>query len=131
MNKKEYKQQNEAYIAQIAQQKGIKSLPANIYYEELAKGNGPKPNSRSLVTVYYKGSLINGSVFDGNTRQGYPDAFRLTDLIGGWQVALTQMNVGSKWRIYIPANMGYGKLSQPGIPVHSTLVFEIELVGIG
>ena len=60
-----------------------------------------------------------------------PLAIRLCDLIDGWIVALQQMVVGDKWELYIPAEMGYGKFSQPGIPGGSTLIFEIELLGIG
>ena len=74
--------------------------------------------------------LIDGSVFDDNTSQGYPDAFRLADLITGWQIALTQMCAGDKWRIYVPAEVGYGAMSVAGIPKHSTLIFEIQLVSI-
>ena len=74
--------------------------------------------------------LIDGKVFDDNTQQGYPDAFRLADLITGWQIALTQMCPGDKWRIYVPSEVGYGATYVAGIPKHSTLIFEIELVGI-
>lgn len=74
--------------------------------------------------------LIDGSVFDDNTQQGYPDAFRLADLITGWQIALTQMCPGDKWRIYVPSEVGYGAMGVAGIPKHSTLIFEIELVNV-
>ena len=82
------------------------------------------------MSVYYKGMLTSGKVFDDNTQQGYPDAFRLADLITGWQIALTQMCPGDKWRIYVPAEVGYGATYVAGIPKHSTLIFEIELVGV-
>jgi peptidylprolyl isomerase len=96
----------------------------------LQVGKGASPTLSNIVSVYYKGMLINGKVFDDNTAQGYPDAFRLNDLIDGWKIALTRMRVGDKWRIYVPATLGYGTVSTAGIPKHSTLIFEIELVGI-
>ncbi len=72
---------------------------------------------------------INGKKFDSSLG-GTPPAFRLSDLIKGWITAMRQMVVGDKWEVYIPAEMGYGKFSQPGIPAGSTLIFEIELIGI-
>ena len=83
----------------------------------------------TIVTAHYTGRTINGKKFD-SSRGGAPIAFRLSDLIKGWIVAMQQMCVGDKWEVYIPANMGYGKFSQPGIPGGSTLIFEIELLGI-
>ena len=74
-------------------------------------------------------SRINGKVFD-SSRGGAPLACRLRDLIEGWIVALQEMHIGDKWEVYIPAEMGYGRFSQPGIPSGSTLIFEIELIGI-
>jgi len=72
---------------------------------------------------------INGKQFD-SSRGGVPLACRLCDLIEGWIVAVQQMHIGDKWELYIPSEMGYGKFSQPGIPGGSTLIFEIELLGI-
>ncbi len=89
-----------------------------------------KPGARSIVTVHYKGSLINGRVFDNSYQRGYPEAFRLTEVIEGWQLALQQMRVGDKWVVYIPYTMGYGGRSSGPIPAFSTLVFEVELLGI-
>ena len=73
---------------------------------------------------------INGKKFD-SSRGGTPFAMRLSDLIDGWIVAMQQMHVGDQWELYIPAEMGYGKFSQPGIPGGSTLIFEVELLGVG
>ena len=73
---------------------------------------------------------INGKKFD-SSRGGVPFACRLCDLIEGWIIAMQQMHIGDKWEIYVPAEMGYGKFSQPGIHGGSTLIFEIELFGIG
>lgn len=130
MAKSNYKEDNKAYLRQKATEEGIRTTAQGVLYEVLQSGSGNKATIRSIVSVYYKGMLIDGSVFDDNTRQGYPDAFRLADLITGWQIALTQMCPGDKWRIYVPSEVGYGAMSVAGIPKHSTLIFEIELVGV-
>ena len=86
--------------------------------------------ARSIVTVHYKGSLIDGQVFDNSYERTCPDALRLSDVIEGWQVALQKMHVGDKWIIYIPYAMGYGIKSFDSIPAYSTLIFEVELLGV-
>ena len=91
---------------------------------------GAQPSRRSIVTAHYTGRTINGKKFD-SSRGGTPFAMRLSDLIDGWIVAMQQMHVGDQWELYIPAEMGYGKFSQPGIPGGSTLIFEVELLGVG
>lgn len=132
MSKKQlvYKQENEAFLLQKATEEGVRSLVAGVLYEVMETGDGPSPTLGSIVSVYYKGMLTSGKVFDDNTSQGYPDAFRLNDLIDGWKIALTRMHVGDKWRIYIPSNLGYGGVATGGIPKHSTLIFEIKLAGV-
>ena len=131
MNKKEYAQVNKTWIEAKAQEEGGKSLPRGIYYKVLSEGqnDGRHPSPRSIVTAHYTGWTINGKKFD-SSRSGAPLAIRLCDLIEGWIVAMQQMCVGDRWEVYIPAEMGYGKFSQPGIPGGSTLIFEIELLGI-
>ncbi len=130
MAKSNYKEENIEFLKKKAIEAGVQKTAQGILYEILKSGQGSKATIRSIVSVYYKGMLIDGKVFDDNTAQGYPDAFRLADLIVGWQIALTQMCVGDKWRIYVPAEVGYGAMSVAGIPKHSTLIFEIELAGI-
>ena len=130
MSKSNYKEENIEFLRRKATEEGVHKTAQGILYEVLQSGSGPRATLRSIVSVYYKGMLINGDVFDDNTTQGYPDAFRLSDLIVGWQIALTQMCVGDKWRIYVPSQVGYGAMSVAGIPKHSTLVFEIELAGV-
>ena len=131
MNKREYAQLNKAWIEAKAQEESVKALPRGIYYKVLAEGqnDGRHPSPRSIVTAHYTGWTINGKKFD-SSRGGTPLAIRLCDLIEGWIVAMQQMCVGDRWKVYIPAEMGYGKFSQPGIPGGSTLIFEIELLGI-
>ena len=131
MNKREYAKANLEWLAAKASEEGVMSLPQGIYYKVLSTGNsdGKHPTPRSIVTVHYTGRTINGKKFDSSLG-GAPIAFRLSDLINGWIIAIQQMCIGDKWEVYIPANMGYGKFAQPGIPGGSTLIFEIELLGI-
>ena len=129
--KRERAKLNKEWLAAKAQEEGVKPLPKGIYYKVLAAGNadGKHPTPRSIVTAHYTGRTINGKRFD-SSRGGAPLAIRLCDLIEGWVIAMQQMCVGDKWEVYIPAEMGYGKFSQPGIPGGSTLIFEIELLGM-
>lgn len=131
MGKQEYIKANKDWLLEKAKEDGVKALPKGIYYKVLKSGNndGKHPTPRSIVTVHYTGWTINGKKFD-SSRAGVPVAFRLSELIDGWIIAIQQMCVGDKWEIYIPAELGYGKFSQPGIPGGSTLIFEIELFGI-
>lgn len=131
MGKQEYIQANKEWLAAKAKEEGVMALPKGIYYKVLASGanDGKHPTPRSIVTAHYTGRTINGKKFDSSLG-GTPIAFRLSDLIEGWIIAMQRMCVGDKWEVYIPAEMGYGKFSQPGIPGGSTLIFEIELLGI-
>ena len=131
MNKRAYRQANADWLAAKAQEQGVQALPKGIYYRVMAegKGDGIHPSVRSIVTAHYTGWTIDGKQFDSR-RGGAPLAIRLCDLIEGWIIAMQQMCVGDKWEVYIPAEMGYGRFSQPGIPGGSTLIFEIELLGI-
>lgn len=129
-NKEKYRIENLDFLEDKKEEEDVKSLAQGILFEVIKTGAGKQANPRSIVSVYYKGELINGKVFDDNTKQGYPDAFRLSELITGWQIAIPQMKEGDKWRIYIPSELGYGKRGTHGIPGDSTLVFEIELVKV-
>ncbi len=131
MNKREYVKVNKDWLTEKAMEEGVNILSNGILYKVLSEGmnDGAHPSPRSIVTVHYTGWTINGKKFD-SSRGGAPLAIRLCDLIEGWIIAMQQMCIGDKWKIYIPAEMGYGKFSQPGIPGGSTLIFEIELLGI-
>lgn len=131
MAKQEYIEKNRAWLAAKAQEPGVKALDKGIYYKVIkkGKGDGPTPNRGSVVTAHYVGKTINGKTFD-SSRGGVAPAFRLRDLIPGWIIALQQMHVGDRWEIYIPAEQGYGKMNQPGIPGGSALIFDIELIGV-
>lgn len=130
-NRKEnYKIENVQFLEEIARKPGVQPLANGIYYRSLAQGSGKVPNSGSVVTVYYKGRLINGKVFDDNTRSNVPDAFKVRELIVGWQIALKNMHEGDHWEVYIPAAYGYGAKGVPGIPGNSTLIFDMKLVKV-
>ena len=130
-NKKEYAKINQEWLEAKAKEEGVQALPKGIYYKIINQGknDGKHPNARSIITAHYTGWTINGKKFD-SSRGGTPMAVRLSDLIDGWIIAIQRMCVGDKWETYLPAEMGYGKFSQPGIPGGSTLIFEIELLGI-
>ncbi len=132
MAKKEYIEANRRWLAEKALEEGVNALPQGIYYKILKSGNpqAPSPTRRSIITAHYTGWTINGKKFD-SSRSGTPLAMRLSDLIEGWIVAMQQMHVGDHWELYIPSEKGYGKFSQPGIPGGSTLIFEVELLGVG
>ena len=131
MSKREYIIANRKWLEDKAKEEGVKALPKGIYYKVLKAGNpnGAQPQRWSIVTVHYTGWTIDGRKFD-SSRGGTPIAMRLSDLIDGWIITLQQMHVGDEWELYIPAEMGYGKFSQPGIPGGSTLIFDIELIGV-
>ncbi len=131
MDKKAYIKANTDWLIQKSKEEGVKALPKGIFYKVIKEGdqNSNQPNIRSVITAHYTGRTINGKVFD--TSEGdAPLACRLCELIDGWIIAIQRMHVGDKWELYIPAEMAYGKHSQPGIPGGSTLIFEIELMGI-
>lgn len=131
MANKEYVEKNRKWLEDKSREDGVTSLEKGVMYKVIRVGdsNSPSPGPGSVVTVHYVGKTIDGQTFD-SSRGGVAPAFRLRDLISGWTIALQKMHVGDVWEIYIPAEQGYGKFSQPGIPGGSTLVFEIELRGI-
>ena len=132
MAKQEYIEKNRRWLQEKATESGVRALDKGIYYKVIRSGapGGAQPGRSSVVTVHYTGRTINGKTFD-SSRGGVAPAFRLRELIAGWIVAMQQMCVGDRWEIYIPAEQGYGRFSQPGIPGGSTLVFDIELLGVG
>ncbi len=131
MNKNEYARSNKEWLAGKAKEDGVTQLAKGVCYKVLQSGSegGKQPTPSSVVSCHYLGRTIDGKCFD-TSLGGYPLAIRLRDLIEGWVIALQQMRVGDKWEIYIPSELGYGSLSQPGIPANSTLIFEIELLGV-
>ena len=129
--KEEYKEQNLRYLEEIASQEGVKKLAGGILYKVTEQGSGTvSPRLYNVVSVHYRGTLMNGREFDNSYERNCPEAFRLNQVIEGWQIALQQMHVGDKWIIYIPYTVGYGNRASGPIPAFSTLIFEVELLGI-
>ena len=131
MGKREYIEVNKDWLEAKAKENDVKALRKGSHYTVRRHVNQDRarPTVRSIITAHYTGRTIDGKQFD-SSRSGVPLACRLCDLIEGWIIAIQQMHIGDKWELYIPAEMGYGKFSQPGIPGGSTLIFEIELLGI-
>jgi FKBP-type peptidyl-prolyl cis-trans isomerase FklB len=110
---------------------GVISLPSGLQYEVITEGAGAKPSASNKVTCHYHGTLIDGTVFDSSVKRGQPASFPLNMVIAGWTEGLQLMSVGSKWRFFIPANLGYGdRQLSAQIGPNSTLIFEVELLGI-
>ncbi|MDD2953093.1 MAG: FKBP-type peptidyl-prolyl cis-trans isomerase [Parabacteroides sp.] len=129
--KEEYKEKNRLYLEEIASEEGTQALPRGILYKVIQAGAGKvSPNRENVVSVHYKGTLMNGREFDNSWKRGCPEAFRLSQVIEGWQLALQEMRVGDRWMIYIPYDLGYGNRASGLIPAFSTLIFEVELLGI-
>ncbi len=127
-----YKKENEEWLASNKNKDGVVTLPSGLQYKVIKEGNGPKPTSTDEVEVIYEGKTINGKTFDATKNHGgkKTDSFRCNQVIKGWTEALTSMNVGSKWEIYIPQNLAYGGREAGEIKPYSTLIFTVELVGI-
>ena len=111
---------------------GVVTLPSGLQYKIVTKGNGPIPQSTDKVSVHYHGTLIDGTVFDSSVDRGTPAEFGVTQVIKGWTDALQLMPVGSKWVLYIPADLAYGDNPRPGgaIEAGMALIFDIELIAI-
>ena len=108
----------------------VKTLPSGLQYEVLKEGNGEKPTPTSKVTTHYHGTLTDGTVFDSSVDRNQPASLTVNGVIKGWQEALPMMNVGSKWKIYVPSALAYGSRAVGKIPANSILIFEIELLNI-
>ena len=120
-----------AFLEENAKKEGIITLPSGLQYEVITEGNGKKPSATDRVKCHYEGTLIDGTLFDSSIKRGQPAVFGVNQVIKGWVEALQLMNEGSKWRLFIPSELGYGA-QQAGemIPPHSTLIFEVELIEV-
>lgn len=109
---------------------GVVALPSGLQYKVLTAGTGPKPRASDTVKTHYRGTLIDGTQFDSSYDRNEPATFGVGGVIKGWTEALQLMPVGSKWKLWIPANLAYGAAGRPSIPPNSTLIFEVELLEI-
>ena len=121
----------EDFLAANRKKDGVTTLPSGLQYEIIKEGTGAKPGELNKVTCHYHGTLIDGTVFDSSVKRGEPASFPLNMVIKGWTEGLQLMGTGSKWRFFIPPHLGYGdRQVGPSIGPNSTLIFEVELLGI-
>ena len=120
-----------AFLDENAKKPGVVVLPSGLQYKVLTQGDGPVAKATDKVQVKYEGRLVDGTVFDSTDKHGgKPVTFAPNQVIKGWTEALTMMPVGSKWQLYIPQELGYGPRATGSIPAFSTLIFDVEVVGI-
>jgi len=124
-------EKGKVFLEENAKKEGIVTLPSGLQYEVITEGNGKKPSATDRVKCHYEGTLIDGTLFDSSIKRGQPAVFGVNQVIKGWVEALQLMSEGSKWRLFIPSELGYGA-QQAGemIPPHSTLIFEVELIEV-
>ncbi len=121
----------EAFLLDNGKRDGVVSTGSGLQYEILASGEGPTPGPTDLVTTHYHGTLIDGRVFDSSMQRGEPIEFPVNRVIPGWTEALQLMQVGDRWKLYIPPQLAYGKRGAGQmIGPDETLIFEVELLGV-
>jgi FKBP-type peptidyl-prolyl cis-trans isomerase FklB len=125
------KKQGDEFLAANKAKPGVITLPSGLQYKVLQEGSGPKPTATDSVVVNYRGTLLNDTEFDSSYKRGQPATLALGQVIKGWTEALQLMPVGSKWQLFVPADLAYGGRGQgPVIGPNATLIFEIELLSI-
>ena len=126
------KKEGEAFLAANIKKKGVKTLPSGLQYKILVDGKGSSPKATDMVTVNYKGTLIDGTEFDSSYKRNEPATFPVNGVIKGWTEALQLMKEGSKWELFIPADLAYGERGTMGGPIgpNAVLIFEVELLKI-
>jgi len=125
------KAEGEKFLAANKSKSGVKSTESGLQYQVIEEGKGPKPALTDTVKVHYTGTLLDGTKFDSSVDRGEPAQFALNAVIPGWTEALQLMPVGSKYKLWIPAELGYGDRGTPGpIGPNQTLVFDVELIEI-
>ena len=124
------KEDGEKFLTENALKEGVQVTESGLQYEVIKMGRGKKPAATDRVKVHYHGTLIDGTVFDSSVERGEPIVFGLNQVIKGWTEGVQLMPIGSKFRFYIPQELGYGEQVAGSIPPYSTLIFEVELLGI-
>lgn len=121
----------EKYLAENAKKEGVVTLPSGLQYKVLTEGSGKKPKATDKVKCHYEGMLIDGTLFDSSIQRGEPATFPLNGVIAGWTEGLQLMAEGSKYRLFIPHNLGYGERGAgASIPPYAALVFDVELIEV-
>lgn len=125
------KKEGEAFLAENKKKEGIITLPSGLQYKVINEGTGETPELTDVVTVNYRGTLIDGTEFDSSYRRGQPATFPVNAVIAGWAEALQLMKVGSKWQLFIPSDLAYGERGAGrDIGPNATLIFDVELLSI-
>ncbi|KAA6350065.1 FKBP-type 22 kDa peptidyl-prolyl cis-trans isomerase [termite gut metagenome] len=124
------KAEGEKFLEENKTKEGVQTTASGLQYKVIVKGNGAVPTADNSVKVHYKGTLIDGTEFDSSLSRKEPATFRVDQVIKGWTEALTIMPVGSKWELYVPQELAYGSKETNNIKPFSTLIFEVELLGI-
>lgn len=123
--------EGQAFLEANKAKEGVVALPSGLQYQVLTAAEGAKPSATDKVTCHYHGTLINGTVFDSSVQRGQPATFPLNMVIKGWTEALQLMSIGSKWRLFLPADLAYGdRHVSAEIGPNSSLIFDVELLGI-
>lgn len=122
--------EGQKFLAQNKLRPEVKITPSGLQYEILKQGDGAKPSVNDTVVCHYKGTFLNGAEFDNSYNGGEPATFSVKGVIAGWTEGLQLMNVGAKFKFYVPYNLGYGVFDHGEIPGGSMLTFEIELLAI-
>jgi FKBP-type peptidyl-prolyl cis-trans isomerase FklB len=123
-------EEGKKFLAENSKKEGVVTLPSGLQYKILKEGEGQSPTINDQVTCHYRGTFIDGKVFDSSYDRGEPAQFPVNGVIKGWTEALQLMKPGSKWMLYIPAELGYGDQNVPGIEPNSVLIFEVELLSV-
>jgi FKBP-type peptidyl-prolyl cis-trans isomerase FkpA len=123
-------EQNKAFFEANKAKPNIKSTPSGLQYEIVQEGTGPQPQASDVVRVHYTGTLLDGTKFDSSVDRGEPAEFPLSRVIPGWTEGIQLLKVGSKAKLYIPADLGYGPQGSGPIPPNATLIFDVELLDI-
>lgn len=127
----ENKAKGEGFLAENKKKEGVVTTASGLQYKIITPGTGPKPKETDTVVTHYKGTLIDGTEFDSSYKRNEPATFQVNQVIKGWTEALQLMPVGSKWMLFVPANLAYGDHGAAGvIGPNETLVFEVELLSI-
>lgn len=125
------KEESQAFLEANGKKAGITTTASGLQYQVTTAGSGRKPGPTDRVTVHYTGRLIDGTMFDSSVERGQPATFGVNQVISGWTEALQLMTEGSKWVLYIPAELGYGERGAGAdIPPHSALIFDVELIKV-
>lgn len=125
------KEEGRKFLEKNKTQPGVVVLPSGIQYKIITQGSGPKPTLEDTIKVHYKGTTIDGNIFDDSYSRGEPIEFPLGGLIEGWKQTLVLMPTGSKWQLFIPSDYAYGDRGAGGsIPGGATLIFELELLEV-